>query len=96
MWLKLHIKLKLRTRSQGSVLANCADNVSKAYTLALKTAHRICGLDDEDVLFELNTDFEYNRVGSDEQQFYITVGRKARSTFEEMRACLHRGRICKC
>ena len=88
---KTAYQVKVENPSQGSILANCADNVSDAYTKALKTAHRLCGLDDSNVLFELNTDFEYNRVGSDEQNFFINAWKQGAISFTEMRECLKRG-----
>lgn len=88
---KTAYQVKVENPSQGSILANCADNVSKAFTKALQVAHRICGLDDKDVVFELNTDFEYNRVGSDEQNFFINAWKQGAISFTEMRACLKRG-----
>lgn len=88
---KTAYQVKVENPSQGSILANCADNVSDAYTKALKTAHRICGLDDSKVTFELNTDFEYNRVGSDEQNFFINAWKQGAISFTEMRECLKRG-----
>lgn len=88
---KTAYQVKVENPSQGSILANCADNVSDAYTRALKTAHRICGLDDSKVVFELNTDFEYNRVGSDEQNFFINAWKQGAISFTEMRECLKRG-----
>lgn len=88
---KTAYQVKVENPSQGSILANCADNVSDAYTMALKTAHRICGLDDDKIVFELNTDFEYNRVGSDEQNFFINAWTAGAISFTEMRECLKRG-----
>lgn len=88
---KTAYQVKVENPSQGSILANCADNVSDAYTKALKVAHKLCGLDDSKVLFELNTDFEYNRVGSDEQNFFINAWTQGAISFTEMRECLKRG-----
>lgn len=88
---KTAYQVKVENPSQGSILANCADNVSDAYTKALKVAHRLCGLDDNNVEFELNTDFEYNRVGSDEQNFFINAWKQGAISFTEMRECLKRG-----
>ena len=88
---KTAYQVKVENPSQGSILGNCVKNVSNAYTKALKTAHKLCGLDDSKVKFELNTDFEYNRVGSDEQNFYINAWKQGALVFEEMRACLRRG-----
>lgn len=88
---KTAYQVKVENPSQGSILANCADNVSDAYTKALKVAHRLCGFDDSKVSFELNTDFEYNRVGSDEQNFYINAWKQGALSFTEMRECLKRG-----
>lgn len=88
---KTAYQVKVENPSQGSILANCADNVSDAYTKALKVAHKLCGLDDSNVLFELNTDFEYNRVGSDEQNFFINAWTQGAISFTEMRECLKRG-----
>ena len=88
---KTAYQVKVENPSQGSILANCADNVSDAYTKALKVAHKLCGLDDSNVTFELNTDFEYNRVGSDEQNFFINAWKQGAISFTEMRECLKRG-----
>ena len=88
---KTAYQVKVENPSQGSILANCADNVSDAYTKALQVAHQLCGLDDKTVLFELNTDFEYNRVGSDEQNFFINAWTQGAISFTEMRECLKRG-----
>lgn len=88
---KTAYQVKVENPSQGSILANCADNVSQAYTKALKTAHRLCGIDETKVQFELNTDFEYNRVGSDEQNFFINAWQTGAISFTEMRTCLRRG-----
>lgn len=88
---KTAYQVKVENPSQGSILANCADNVSDAYTKALKVAHKLCGLDDTNVMFELNTDFEYNRVGSDEQNFFINAWKQGAISFTEMRECLKRG-----
>ncbi len=88
---KTAYQVKVENPSQGSILANCADNVSDAYTKALQVAHRLCGIDDKNVEFELNTDFEYNRVGSDEQNFFINAWKQGAISFTEMRECLKRG-----
>lgn len=87
---KTAYQVKVENPSQGSILANCADNVSKAYTKALKLAHSLCGLDPKDVEFVLNTDFEYNRVGTDEQNQIVNAWVAGAITFEEMRAVLRR------
>lgn len=87
---KTAYQVKVENPSQGSILANCADNVSSAYTKALKFAHSLVNLPDDKVEFELNTDFEYNRVGTDEQNQIINAWVAGAISFTEMRAVLKR------
>ena len=87
---KTAYQVKVENPSQGSILANCADNVSSAYTKALKFAHKLVNLDDSKVEFELNTDFEYNRVGTDEQNQIINAWTAGAIAFSEMRSVLKR------
>lgn len=90
---KTAYQVKVENPSQGSILANCADNVSKAYTKALQFAHSLVGLDASSVRFELNTDFEYNRVGTDEQNQVINSWTAGAIAFEEMREVLRRAGV---
>lgn len=90
---KTAYQVKVENPSQGSILANCADNVSKAYTKALQFAHNLVGLDASSVRFELNTDFEYNRVGTDEQNQVINSWTAGAIAFEEMREVLRRAGV---
>lgn len=90
---KTAYQVKVENPSQGSILANCADNVSSAYTNALKFAHTLINVDDKDVKFELNTDFEYNRVGTDEQNQVIGAWTAGAISFEEMRSVLRRAGV---
>lgn len=90
---KTAYQVKVENPSQGSILANCASNVSDAYTKALKFAHELVGFDSSNVKFELNTDFEYNRVGSDEQNQVINSWTAGAITFSEMRNVLKRAGV---
>ena len=90
---KTAYQVKVENPAQSTILGNCAANVANAYTDLLKFAHVICGLDPNNVRFELNTDFEYNRVGSEEittaTNCYITGG----ISFKEWRDVLRRARL---
>lgn len=90
---KTAYQVKVENPSQGSILANCADNVSRAYTKALQFAHVLVGLEPSRVRFELNTDFEYNRVGTDEQNQIINSWTAGAITFTEMREVLRRAGV---
>lgn len=90
---KTAYQVKVENPSQGSILANCANNVSNAYTKALRLIHDLCGIKHNDIKFELNTDFEYNRIGSDEQNQLINAWTSGAISFEEMRNGLRRAGI---
>ena len=90
---KTAYQVKVENPAQSTILGNCASNVANAYNDLLKYCHVICGLQSENVRFELNTDFEYNRVGSEEittaTNCYINGG----ISFKEWRDVLRRARL---
>lgn len=90
---KTAYQVKVENPSQSTILGNCAANVATAYCDLLKFAHRICGLDDTDVRFELNTDYEYNRVGSEEIVTATNCYLNGGISFTEWREVLRRARL---
>ena len=90
---KTAYQVKTENGSQKSILTNCTDNVSTAYTAALKYIHKICGYSDEKVEMSLNTDFEYNKVGAEELTNAATLYEKGLITFGEFRAVARRAKL---
>lgn len=90
---KTAYQVKAENGSQKSILTNCTDNVSTAYTAALKYIHKICGYSDEKVEMTLNTDFEYNKVGAEELNNASTLYEKGLITFNEFRAVARRAKL---
>lgn len=82
--------------STTSVLATCANNVSHAYTAALKWAARFLGVEpatDTDISYQLNTDFDISRLPANEIAALIAAWQGNAITFEEMRDGLKRGGV---
>lgn len=91
---KTAYQVKVENTSQSSILGTCVLNVSNAYENALKMAYRFCGYrDSEDIKFEINTDFEYNRIGSDEQNTVINAWISGAISFAELRMFLNRAKV---
>lgn len=88
---KTAYQVKVENQAQGSLLMSCAYNISSAYTKALKIIHEVCGFStNEDIKFELNTDFQYNRVGSDEINTAIGAYTNGAISFNELREVMRR------
>jgi len=90
---KTAYQVKVENPSQSTILGNCAANVARAYTDLLKYCHVICGKEPEKARFELNTDFEYNRVGSEEITTATNCYLSGGISFKEWRDVLRRARL---
>ena len=90
---KTAYQVKVENPSQSTILGNCAANVANAYTDLLKYCHVICGKEPEKARFELNTDFEYNRVGSEEITTATNCYLSGGISFKEWRDVLRRARL---
>lgn len=78
---------------ETSTLSASADNVSDAYTFALKWAARFQGDDEAKIKFELNTEFDLIKLSSNERSALIQEWQGQAITFGEMRANLRRAGI---
>lgn len=83
----------LDSASETSLLATAAKNVSHAYTAALKWAARFVGAVEDEVAYDLNTDFDISRLTAQDQAQVIANWQANAITFEEMRDNLKRGGI---
>jgi hypothetical protein len=76
---------------EQSVLATVAGNVSLAFEWALGWCCEYIGIDDTDVKFEVNTDFELTKMTPAERQQTVAEWQAEAITFSEMRAALRKG-----
>ena len=90
---KTAYQVKVEDPSQSTILGSCATNVADAYQKALVACHELCGLDIAEVHFELNTDFEFNRVGSEELVTATNCWINGGITYTEYRAVLRRAKL---
>lgn len=79
--------------SESSVLANVANNVSAAFRFAIGVACEFVGADKTKIDFILNTDFELNRMTSDDQSKLVADWQKGAIAGSEMRAALRKSGI---
>lgn len=84
---KTAYQVKTENQLNGSILSNCADNVSIAFTQALQFIHDQLGLNMK-VDFKLNTAFEYNKITIDELNFAMNAYTNGTLAFEEIRQVL--------
>jgi len=82
---------KIESTSEGSILASCAINVSTVLTQALKMCAMYMGLNETEILYKLNNDFDINKMSPETQAKYIDAWQKDAITFKEMRAGLRKG-----
>lgn len=87
---KTATQVKLENPSQGSILGKCAINVSDVIKKSLIYVHSLLNLNSDDVDFQLNTDFEYNKLSSDNLQFALNCYNDGVLTLNEVRALLGR------
>ena len=78
---------------ETSTLSASADNVTDAYTFALKWGARFMGEDDANIKFELNTEFDLIKLSSNERASLIAEWQGQAITFGEMRSNLRRAGI---
>lgn len=83
----------LDSASETSLLATSAKNVSHAYTAALKWAARFVGANEEEISYDLNTDFDIARLAPQDVAQVVASWQANAITFEEMRDNLKRGGI---
>lgn len=81
--------------SETSILASCCNNVSAAYGVALRWCAMFGNIEtakpEEEILFELNTDFAIARMTPEEAQAVLTIHQGGLITFEEARDKLKTG-----
>jgi hypothetical protein len=81
--------------SETSILASCCNNVSAAYGLAFRWAAMFGNIEtakpEEEILFELNTDFAIARMTPEEAGAVLTLYQADLITFEEARDKLKTG-----
>ncbi len=70
---KTAYQVRIENQASGSILSNATDNISRAYTQALIDLHKACGLPYEEVIFELNSMFDYNRLTIEELNTVISL-----------------------
>lgn len=78
---------------ETSTLSASADNVSDAFTFALKWAARFSGEAEDKIKFELNTEFDLIKLSSNERASLLTEWQSLAITFGEYRANLRRAGI---
>lgn len=80
----------MEAAAQNSVLSRVSKNLSDAYTKALRWAAMFLGLD-EKIEYELNSDFDINKMSPEELQSVIAAWQSNGISFTEMRWQLKKG-----
>lgn len=83
----------LESAAEGSTLANVTKNVSTAFTNALKWALQFVSNGQEEILFELNTDFDISASTPEQRAEVISEWQAGAITFPEMRSVLRKAGI---
>lgn len=86
-------QIMIEVSGQNSILSMVADNVSSAYTNALKFAKMFVNSTDEEIRYELNKDFEFKSMDSQERMQLLAEWQAGAITFEEMRTTLRKDGI---
>lgn len=81
---------KFDASSETSVLTNVANNVSAAYTFALKAACSFVGSDPNEVDVNLNTQFELNDLTPDDLSKVVSSWQVGAITWAEMRETMRK------
>ncbi len=81
---------ELESSSEGSTLASTAKNVQAAYVWALEWCAIFVGVPTTGIVFELNSDFDVNKMSPEERAQAIKEWQGGAITFEEMRAVLRK------
>lgn len=83
----------LESANETSTLAGAVANVNSAFLWALKWAARLLNLNENEIEFEINNDFDINRMSSAERLQIIKEWQSGAITFEEMRIGLRKAGI---
>ena len=83
----------ITSAAESSVLATCANNVSAAFTRALKHAYKFIAADDAEIKFLLNTDYAFNTMSQEERVQTMADFVGGLLSFTEARAVLRRGGV---
>jgi DNA-binding protein H-NS len=81
---------ELESSSEGSTLSSTAKKVQAAYVCALKWCALFVGVPATGIVFELNSDFDVNKMSPEERAEAIKEWQSGAITFEEMRAVLRK------
>ena len=81
---------ELESASEGSTVASTAKNVQAAYVWALEWCALFVGVPTTGIVFELNSDFDVNKMSPEERAEAIKEWQSGAITFEEMRAVLRK------
>lgn len=85
----------IRDFGEHANLSTVSQNVSEAYQKALGYAQAYASRSEEEIIFELNKDFEVTKLDANEQAMVISLWQGAAITKSEMRDILRRGGIAK-
>lgn len=83
----------LEASSENSTLGNITNNVSEIFTKALEFCAYYMNVEDSQILFKLNTDFDLAAATPEERAQVISEWQKGAITFDEMRNVLHRAGV---
>ncbi|UOF80372.1 portal protein [Caudoviricetes sp.] len=64
---------RIDATSEGGILASAAKNVSAGYLWALKECCKFLGIDDSEITFELNSDFDITKLSADERREIVAA-----------------------
>ena len=82
--------------SESSILTTATENVSAAYQSALKFFRMfIGGNDDQEIVFQLNTDYDVDRMDAQERSQTILEWQAGAITWDEMREALRLAGVAK-
>jgi hypothetical protein len=79
--------------TQNSVLTSCANNVSVAYKQALEYCASLMGAAGQEIVYTLNTDFDFANLTPDQLNFVLNAWQKGALSWEEVRAYLRRAGV---
>lgn len=84
---------QIQETSESSILSTVTHNVNHAYQTALKWAAMFLGAAQEEIEYELNTDFPAARMTPEERAQLIAEWQNGAVTYSEMRAQLRRAGV---
>lgn len=84
---------ELEEASETSILTTAADNVSRAYTDALRWCGQFSGTEVESILYTLNTDFPAARMTPEDRRQLVSEWQSGALAFSEMRSALRKAGI---